>query len=47
MFKNLRPLAPYLRKYRTTFWIGGVLRAVQQRRLDSLSRWSSAAPSMI
>jgi len=22
MFKNLRPLFPYLRKYRTTFWIG-------------------------
>ncbi|MFZ0313231.1 MAG: ABC transporter ATP-binding protein [Candidatus Korobacteraceae bacterium] len=24
MFKNLRPLAPYLRKYRTTYVIGGV-----------------------
>ena len=22
MFRNLRPLAPYLRKYRTTFYIG-------------------------
>ena len=24
MFKNLRPLAPYLRKYRTTFYIGAL-----------------------
>ena len=24
MFKNLRPLFPYLRKYRTTYWIGAV-----------------------
>jgi ATP-binding cassette subfamily B protein len=24
MFKNLRPLFPYLRKYRTTFWIGAL-----------------------
>ncbi len=24
MFKNLRPLFPYLRKYRVTFWIGAV-----------------------
>src|SRR5271166_1551060 len=24
MFKNLRPLFPYLRKYRATFWIGAV-----------------------
>jgi ATP-binding cassette, subfamily B, multidrug efflux pump len=24
MFKNLRPLGPYLQKYRKTFWIGGL-----------------------
>ena len=24
MFKNLRPLFPYLRKYRATFWVGGL-----------------------
>ncbi|MFZ0704269.1 MAG: ABC transporter transmembrane domain-containing protein, partial [Candidatus Korobacteraceae bacterium] len=24
MFRNLRPLAPYLRKYRKTFWIGAL-----------------------
>ena len=24
MFKNLRPLFPYLRKYRLTFWIGAL-----------------------
>src|SRR5271166_1264708 len=24
LFKNLRPLFPYLRKYRATFWIGGL-----------------------
>ena len=24
MFKNLRPLVPYLRKYRVTFWIGAL-----------------------
>src|SRR5271166_3973070 len=24
MFKNLRPLFPYLRKYRSTFWIGAL-----------------------
>jgi len=24
MFSNLRPLFPYLRKYQTTFWFGGV-----------------------
>ena len=24
MFKNLRPLFPYLRKYQTTFWIGAL-----------------------
>src|SRR5271169_6070280 len=24
MFKNLRPLFPYLRKYQATFWIGAV-----------------------
>ena len=24
MFKNLRPLFPYLRKYRVTFWIGAL-----------------------
>src|SRR5579875_3911334 len=24
MLKNLRPLLPYLRKYRTTYWVGGL-----------------------
>jgi ATP-binding cassette, subfamily B, multidrug efflux pump len=24
MFKNLRPLSPYLRKYRATFWVGAL-----------------------
>ena len=45
MFKNLRPLFPYLRKYRATFVIGALCVLCQQRRVDSLPAGHPHAPS--